>query len=61
MNDEVSKVINQYHLGSVILFRENLIDTPQTVELLINFNLPAVTFHYLLAPTKKGVMSPAYA
>ncbi|EJD6411324.1 glycoside hydrolase family 3 protein [Providencia sp. CRE-3FA-0001] len=34
MNDEVSKVINQYHLGSVILFRENLIDTPQTVELI---------------------------
>ncbi len=34
MNDEVSKVINQYHLGSVILFRENLINTPQTVELI---------------------------
>ncbi|GAB1440137.1 glycoside hydrolase family 3 protein [Providencia sp.] len=34
MNDEVSKVINQYHLGSVILFRENLIDTPQTIELI---------------------------
>ncbi|MTB82180.1 glycoside hydrolase family 3 protein [Providencia stuartii] len=34
MNDEVAKVINQYHLGSVILFRENLIDTPQTVELI---------------------------
>ncbi|MCW2257158.1 beta-N-acetylhexosaminidase [Providencia alcalifaciens] len=34
MNDEVSKIINQYHLGSVILFRENLIDTPQTVELI---------------------------
>ncbi|ELX8379942.1 glycoside hydrolase family 3 protein [Providencia vermicola] len=34
MNEEVSKVINQYHLGSVILFRENLIDPPQTVELI---------------------------
>ncbi|MGJ3355083.1 glycoside hydrolase family 3 protein [Providencia sp. Je.9.19] len=34
MNDEVSNVINQYHLGSVILFRENLIDTPQTVDLI---------------------------
>ncbi|WP_413494153.1 glycoside hydrolase family 3 protein [Morganella psychrotolerans] len=34
MNDEVSKVINQYHLGSVILFRENLINTPQTVALI---------------------------
>lgn len=45
MNDEVAKVINQYHLGSVILFRENLIDTPQTVELINNLqssrsNLP---------------------
>lgn len=34
MNDEVAKVISQYHLGSVILFRENLIDTPQTIKLI---------------------------
>ncbi|WP_186379324.1 glycoside hydrolase family 3 protein [Yersinia massiliensis] len=34
INDNVSKMIKDYSLGSVILFRENLIDTPQTVELI---------------------------
>ncbi|CNH39774.1 glycoside hydrolase family 3 protein [Yersinia pekkanenii] len=34
INDDISKVIHDYHLGSIILFRENLIDTPQTVELI---------------------------
>lgn len=45
INENVSKMINEYHLGSVILFRENLIDTPQTVALINNLqgardNLP---------------------
>nr|WP_314267970.1 glycoside hydrolase family 3 protein [uncultured Moellerella sp.] len=45
MNKDVANVMNKYHLGSVILFRENLIDTPQTVSLINNFqatrsNLP---------------------
>ncbi|WP_431223547.1 glycoside hydrolase family 3 protein [Serratia sp. L9] len=45
INDSVSKMITDFHLGSVILFRENLIDTPQTVELINNLqnardNLP---------------------
>lgn len=45
INDSVSKMIRDYHLGSIILFRENLIDTPQTVELINNLqkarsNLP---------------------
>lgn len=45
MNDSVRKMITDYHLGSVILFRENLINTPQTVELINNLqrardNLP---------------------
>lgn len=33
-NNSVKKLINEFHLGSVILFRENLINTPQTVELI---------------------------
>lgn len=33
-NEELQKIIHDYHLGSVILFRENLIDTPQTVQLI---------------------------
>lgn len=45
INDTVSKMIRDYHLGSIILFRENLIDTPQTVKLINNLqesrsNLP---------------------
>ncbi|CNI85950.1 glycosyl hydrolase family protein [Yersinia frederiksenii] len=45
INDTVSQIIHDYHLGSIILFRENLIDTPQTVELINNLqrarsNLP---------------------
>ncbi|CNH72882.1 glycosyl hydrolase family protein [Yersinia kristensenii] len=45
INDTVSKMIHDYHLGSIILFRENLIDTPQTVKLINNLqkarsNLP---------------------
>ncbi|MBW4238493.1 glycoside hydrolase family 3 protein [Enterobacter roggenkampii] len=34
INPDVAKLITDYHLGSVILFRENLIDTPQTVSLI---------------------------
>ncbi|SCC50130.1 glycoside hydrolase family 3 protein [Kosakonia oryziphila] len=34
MNESVSKMITDYHLGSVILFRDNLINTPQTVALI---------------------------
>ncbi|MDV5373170.1 glycoside hydrolase family 3 protein [Enterobacter hormaechei] len=34
INSDVAKLITDYHLGSVILFRENLIDTPQTVSLI---------------------------
>ncbi|HDL8020182.1 TPA: glycoside hydrolase family 3 protein, partial [Yersinia enterocolitica] len=45
INEAVSKMIRDYHLGSLILFRENLIDTPQTVTLINNLqnarsNLP---------------------
>lgn len=29
MNSNVSKMMTDYHLGSVILFRENLINTPK--------------------------------
>lgn len=45
INEAVRKMIRDYHLGSIILFRENLIDTPQTVTLINNLqnarsNLP---------------------
>lgn len=45
INEVVSKMIRDYHLGSIILFRENLIDIPQTVTLINNLqnarsNLP---------------------
>ena len=34
MNNEVREVIEEYNLGGIILFRENLVDTPQTVKLI---------------------------
>ena len=34
LNSALAEIISKYHLGSVILFRENLIDTPQTVKLI---------------------------
>lgn len=34
LNSAIAEIIAKYHLGSVILFRENLIDTPQTVKLI---------------------------
>ncbi|WP_272668985.1 glycoside hydrolase family 3 protein [Providencia sp. PROV151] len=33
-NEQIENIIKRYHLGSIILFRENLIDTPQTVNLI---------------------------
>ncbi|MFP3029089.1 MAG: glycoside hydrolase family 3 protein [Arsenophonus sp.] len=34
LNPEIANIIHQYHLGSVILFRNNLIDSSQTVNLI---------------------------
>ncbi|HGJ5892124.1 MAG TPA: glycoside hydrolase family 3 protein [Arsenophonus apicola] len=34
LNPEIANIIHHYHLGSVILFRDNLIDSPQTVNLI---------------------------
>ncbi|MGP1953929.1 MAG: hypothetical protein ACTS8R_02845 [Arsenophonus sp. NC-QC1-MAG3] len=34
LNPEIANIIHQYHLGSIILFRDNLIDSPQTVNLI---------------------------
>ncbi|MFC0270240.1 glycoside hydrolase family 3 N-terminal domain-containing protein [Metabacillus herbersteinensis] len=34
MNDEVASIIKKYHLGGVILFAENVVETEQTVRLV---------------------------
>ncbi|CAK3991687.1 beta-N-acetylhexosaminidase [Vibrio crassostreae] len=34
MNDDIRSIINDYHLGGVILFRQNVINTTQTVKLV---------------------------
>ncbi|WP_290607845.1 glycoside hydrolase family 3 N-terminal domain-containing protein [Arsenophonus sp. ENCA] len=34
LNPAIANIIHHYHLGSVILFRDNLIDSPQTVNLI---------------------------
>ncbi|MED4587369.1 glycoside hydrolase family 3 protein [Priestia flexa] len=34
MNDEVGSIIKKYHIGGVILFAENVVDTEQTVRLV---------------------------
>lgn len=34
LKPEIANIIHHYHLGAVILFRDNLIDSPQTVNLI---------------------------
>ncbi|HGJ5876887.1 MAG TPA: glycoside hydrolase family 3 N-terminal domain-containing protein [Arsenophonus sp.] len=34
LKPEIANIIRNFHLGSVILFRDNLIDSPQTLNLI---------------------------
>ncbi|CNI14872.1 glycosyl hydrolase family protein [Yersinia frederiksenii] len=54
INDTVSKMIRDYHLGSIILFRENLIDTPQTVELINNLQRARSNFPLFISTDQEG-------
>ncbi|MDN0093730.1 glycoside hydrolase family 3 protein [Yersinia rohdei] len=54
INDSVSKMIHDYHLGSIILFRENLIDTPQTVELINNLQRARSNFPLFISTDQEG-------
>ncbi|CNF44127.1 glycoside hydrolase family 3 protein [Yersinia frederiksenii] len=54
INTAVSKMIHDYHLGSIILFRENLIDTPQTVELINNLQRARSNFPLFISTDQEG-------
>lgn len=54
MNTNVSKMMTDYHFGSVILFRENLINTPQTVELINNFQHARTNLPLFISTDQEG-------
>lgn len=60
MNNEVSHLVEKYHLGGVILFAENVVDTEQTVKLTHEFQKHHQTFLYSFPLIKKEESSQGY-
>ncbi|MCD8502401.1 MAG: beta-N-acetylhexosaminidase [Bacillaceae bacterium] len=56
MMPEIEQLIKEYHLGGVILFAENLVNTEQTVRLVHEFQEAAEKFGLLLTIDQEGGM-----
>lgn len=54
MNKEVSHIVEKYHLGGVILFAENVIDTKQTVKLTHEFQKASPNIPLLISIDQEG-------
>lgn len=54
MNDEVAGIVEKYHLGGVILFTENVVDTEQTVRLTNSFQQASPEIPLLLTIDQEG-------
>jgi len=54
INEEIVQVIQQHHIGGVILFRENLVDTEQTVRLVDQLQRAAGSIPLLLSTDQEG-------
>lgn len=54
MNSDVAEIIYKYRLGSVILFRENLITTEQTVKLINDFQAARDGLPLLVSVDQEG-------
>jgi beta-N-acetylhexosaminidase len=54
MNEEISKLVKDYHLGGVILFRENTVSTEQTVKLVDAYQQAADKFGLLISIDQEG-------
>lgn len=54
LNPAIAQIISKYHLGSVILFRENLIDTPQTVKLINDLQSARSNLPLMISTDQEG-------
>jgi beta-N-acetylhexosaminidase len=54
MNDEIKELVKKYHLGGVILFRENVVTTEQTVRLVDEYKKANEDFGLLLSIDQEG-------
>lgn len=54
MNPEVKQIIQDYELGGIILFRENLVDTEQTVKLIDDMQIVSKNMPLLIGADQEG-------
>ncbi|WP_053362837.1 glycoside hydrolase family 3 protein [Bacillus sp. FJAT-27251] len=54
MNEEISRLVKDYHLGGVILFRENTVRTEQTVKLVDAYQQAADKYGLLVSIDQEG-------
>lgn len=54
VNEEIVQAIRQHHLGGVILFRENLVETEQTVRLVDQLQQAAGSIPLLIGTDQEG-------
>ncbi len=54
MLPEIEQLIEEYHLGGVILFRENVVTTEQTAELVSDYQAAAEKYGLLLTIDQEG-------
>jgi beta-N-acetylhexosaminidase len=54
MNDEIRRLVKKYHLGGVILFRENVVTTEQTVRLVDEYKKANEKYGFLLSIDQEG-------
>ncbi|AZU64090.1 glycoside hydrolase family 3 protein [Neobacillus mesonae] len=54
MNDEIAKLVNDYHLGGVILFRENTVTAEQTTKLVHAYQEAAEKYGLLISIDQEG-------
>lgn len=54
MNDEIRELVKKYHLGGVILFRENVVTTEQTVRLVDAYKKANEDYGLLLSIDQEG-------
>ncbi|MGV1006414.1 MAG: glycoside hydrolase family 3 protein [Candidatus Nanopelagicales bacterium] len=57
MNDEVGSLIAKYHLGGVILFAENVVDTDQTVKLVHGLKAAADNPLFITIDQEGGIVT----
>ncbi|WP_066314695.1 glycoside hydrolase family 3 protein [Bacillus sp. FJAT-29814] len=54
MNDEIAQVVKDYHLGGVILFRENTVNADQTTKLVSAYQDAAEKYGLLISIDQEG-------